>query len=304
MKVLFIAGGRRVSLAKKFIKEGFEIFSYETEEKCPISVIATVIKGKSWNDHNIKEDICNVINNYNIDIIIPLADTATSILSELIENKNIPRSKIPTSKLKTNNICLNKSVFESAFLNEDFYPKIIKNEPVIVKPIFGANSKGIFRLSYEDYKENIQNYSETHIHQRCVNSKLEISVDAYFNKNSKMVDAIPRERLEIQGGEVNRSRTLKRNDCYNTIELTRKIGENISLVGPVCAQYIIENDKAFIMEINARFGGGVILSIQAGFDIVKLIKQEYINNIIAEPKNYDWKENFYMTRYFEEYFYE
>ncbi len=45
MNVMFVGGGRRVSLAKRFIAAGFSIFAYETDKNCPISEVATIIEG-------------------------------------------------------------------------------------------------------------------------------------------------------------------------------------------------------------------------------------------------------------------
>ena len=296
MKVLFLAAGRRVSLAKYFIKHGFDIYSYETEINCPISTVATIILGKMWNDPDIKNHIIETINNINPDIILPLSDHATTILSD-INNKGI----ITASK-QANEICLNKKKFEEYLKDYYFYPNIDIDHKIILKPIYGANSKGIKIIDSMDYAINEKEYATNYIAQRLIEG-FEISVDAYFNKLSQMVDAVPRKRIEIQGGEVSRSITLDRN-AYNVYKLTKEIGEQIGLVGPVCAQYIIDKDnKAYIMEINARFGGGVILSLEAGFDQIQLLKDEWIYNKSCVPQQYNWKLNFGMVRYFQEYFY-
>lgn len=58
------------------------------------------------------------------------------------------------------------------------------------------------------------------------------------------------------------------------------------------------------MEINARSGGGVILSLEAGFNMIDLLKREYVDGETIEPRDYDWKTGFGMVRYFSEHFYE
>ena len=172
----------------------------------------------------------------------------------------------------------------------------------MIKPTFGFNSKGIKQVSYNEYEK--LNNDGSFVAQRFIAGKREVSVDAYFNKNAKMVDAVPRWRVEVQGGEVSKSTTMNRN-AFGLVEITRTIGEKIGLIGPTCCQYIIDhNDIPFIMEINARFGGGVILSLEAGLDMVDIIKNEYIEGIVYPPMDHNWKENFSMVRYFQEYFYE
>lgn len=294
MKVLLIAAGRRVSLAKRFIEHGFEVYSYETEIHCPIKSVATVIEGKSWSDPNVLEHLEKKIKRLHPDLVLPLADKATTLLSQINYKRIITPSK------KANSICLDKKIFEQTFKDCSFYPNIEVGQPVILKPIFGANSKGLHRMDWDEYVDNKHKFEQTHVAQKIISGP-EISVDAYFNKNSKMVDGVPRLRVEVQGGEVCRSTTLPR-DAHGALELTRQVGEQIGLIGPVCAQYII-GDKTYIMEINSRFGGGVILSMEAGLDQIQLLKDEWVYDKECEPKQYDWKENFSMTRYFQEYFY-
>lgn len=297
MKVMFIGGGRRVSLAKRFITSGFEVFAYETDTKCPISEVATVIAGKKWSDPDVERHILKTLSSLSIDLAIPLQDHATVVLSRLAP---VTAAHVPTASEHINNMCLNKRVFEEKLKNFEFYPNVTDDcEKVIIKPTFGFSSKGITIIP----RSELKNVNNDFVVQKFIESGFEISVDAYFNKKSQMIDAVPRRRLEIQGGEVSRSITLERN-AFNVVEITKTIGEKFKLVGPTCSQYIIDNNQAFIMEINARFGGGVILSLEAGFNIVDLIKKEYIDGIECVPHNYPWKNNFAMVRYFQEHFYE
>ena len=295
MKVLLVAAGRRVSLAQRFIAHGFDVYSYETEVQCPISTVATIVEGKRWADPDIRQHIVDTIAEIEPDLVLALSDHATPILS------SIPYRGVVAASGRTNALCLDKKKFEQKLEMQDYYPSVEEDKPVILKPIQGANSKGIHKMDYERYLYFKLDYQDTHIAQRCVKG-FEISVDAYFNKFSKMVDAVPRERVEVQGGEVSRSTTLSR-DAYGVFELTKQVGEWFGLVGPVCAQFIVENNKAYIMEINARFGGGVILSLEAGFDQIQLLKEEWVEGKQVSLQLHDWKSNFSMTRYFQEYFY-
>lgn len=294
MKVLLIAAGRRVSLARRFIERGFDVYSYETETECPIKLVAQVIEGKRWADPNVRQDLVDTIQDIQPDLVLPLSDHATPILSSIVY------PGIVTGSGRSNTICLDKKKFEEFLRDEYFYPSVVQNEPVILKPIKGANSKGLKKVSYDEFvAEPMQ---QTHVAQRCVDG-FEISVDAYFNKFSKMIDAVPRKRIEVQGGEVSRSITLSR-DAYGVAELTKLVGERIGVVGPTCTQFIVDKDNnPYIMEVNARFGGGVILSLEAGFDQIQLLKDEWIDGKVVLPMLYDWKTNFSMTRYFQEYFY-
>src|ERR1700677_985540 len=106
-RVLLLGAGRRVSLAKCFTDKGFEVFSYETEKQCPISIIAQIVEGKNWNDAEIREHLITVIRKISPDLILGLADKALPILS------SISHKGIVASSGRTNNLCLNKKEFET-----------------------------------------------------------------------------------------------------------------------------------------------------------------------------------------------
>ena len=60
--ILFLGGGKRVSLAQRFIKAGKQlnlktnVFAYELEKDLPFKCIGKVIQGKKWKDDHIYDD--------------------------------------------------------------------------------------------------------------------------------------------------------------------------------------------------------------------------------------------------------
>jgi carbamoyl-phosphate synthase large subunit len=322
-RVLFVGGGRRVSLARRFKKHGFDVVGYEIDPNCPLMEEGYVYKGRSWNDPEIEDDLLNLMLTDNISIAIPLMDAATVVLSKIKGQAANQGTHIPTSSVKANEICLNKKKFENKFGKRDFYPSVQNqnNGQVIAKPVRGFAARNIKTMEWRTYHQLIDLNDRTSnqegidlkeqlqqdeiIVQRYIANGKEISVDAYFNKAGKMIDAVPRQRLEIQGGEIVKGITLSRDKDYGTIELTRLIGEEIGLIGPICAQYVVDpkDQKAYVMEINARIGGGLPLSLEAGFDIIDMMKREYLENEELKPQQIPWKEGLGMCRYFLETFY-
>src|SRR5208337_1181645 len=137
--VLFVGGGRRISLAERFIKHNCKIFSYETNINSPISTIGTIIPGLKWNDPEILEHLNFSCKQNNIDLVIPLQDEAISICCQ------INSAKVPGS-LNASQICYDKKKFEEYFINVHEYPYFDIDEDIgkiIVKPIFGFGSGGI-----------------------------------------------------------------------------------------------------------------------------------------------------------------
>jgi len=89
INILFLGGAKRVSLAERFIETGYRknitinIFSYELNEDVPIAFIGKIIKGLKWNDPDLYKHLIDVINQNNINIVIPFLDNATIICAQL-----------------------------------------------------------------------------------------------------------------------------------------------------------------------------------------------------------------------------
>ena len=295
MRILFIGGGNRNSLADHFIKYGAEIFAYEYDINAPIKTVATIITGLMWADADINDDILSVCDRNNIDLVIPLQDAAVKIVARLPLNA-------PVSNEYVSGVCLDKKLFgDWAMDNIKYcYPAVTEvTKTVIDKPRCGFASRGIqIKPAYESGIKDMA--------RQAYVDGTEYSADAYFNKPGELIGAVVRKRLIIKGGEVTKSETIDRDtEVYNKIfDIIRDVGQKMPLAGPFCFQFIEDKDKAvFIIEINARFGGGSILSLEAGFDMVKFIVDEYIDLKPVIPNN-NWKEGLGMSRYMVETFYD
>lgn len=298
MNILFLGGGRRVSLAKRFIEKGCNIFSYESDFTAPIKDFSTLIKGVKWNHPNIDSYLKEAVNQNKINAIIPLQDPAVALLGKIKDDlyKNTGVISVAPSYL-TGLACLDKKIFESAMLNSsmrEIYPEYISGK-AILKPAKGANSKG---LIFKEESE-IVNIPEDYVIQSCIDGT-EYSVDAYFDRHSSMLGAVSRVRLEVQGGEVSKSIVSQETSI---LYCASEVGKILGLQGPNCIQFIKEKDtnKIYIMEVNARFGGGVILSLAAGLPMVEWLLQDV--NCELYTDSYEIKDKLIMSRYFSESFY-
>lgn len=287
--ILFVGGGRRVTLANLFKRRGFNIFSYETSLKVPISSVGTILLGKKWKDPEIKQDLINKIKECDIDLVIPLMDEAVSVCAEL---KNL-FPFIVTPGLESANICLDKLLFEQFMLEnyKGFYP-VPDTTDIISKPRFGFASRGII------YGKSESPYM---INQRIIKGQ-EYSVDCYFDKKGKYIDGMARQRDRVFDGEV-----ISSSIVYDPILITiaSKIGEHLQLVGPTVFQFILDENtyNPYLIEINSRFGGGTILSMQAGLNIEEYLIEEYIVNG-TDLKQSQHKQFLTMERYLEPVYFE
>jgi hypothetical protein len=104
-------------------------------------------------------------------------------------------------------------------------------------------------------------------------------------------------------GEVIESATVNTEKFLKTVNL---ISERFKFKGPVCFQFIEDsNNQLWIIEINARMGGGCTLSIGSGFDIPDLLISVFCkNNFSINDYKSLWKPNYYLKRYYSDYYYE
>jgi carbamoyl-phosphate synthase large subunit len=306
INILFLGGAKRVSLAEYLIESGKElnktvnIFSYELDQYVPVASIGKIIIGLKWNDSNILKHLKQTIQENNIHIVLPFVDGATIVASRLKnEMKNI---FIPVSPELTCDIMFDKVKANTWFQNNGIpVPAYDGNLPAIAKPRKGSASQGLIiiktMLGWDNFKSCSK--EDDYLIQSYLTAD-EYTVDVYVSGEGKLISVIPRKRMEVTSGEATKSITVKDKEV---IELSKDVISKINFHGPITLQFLREKKtkKLFMMEINPRFGGGVVTSIKAGANSCMMLLNEYLGNPIQEVT--EWEENLIMTRAFREFFY-
>lgn len=305
LTVLFLGGARRVSLAELLIRSGkrigydVKIVSYELTEDVPISLVGQVVKGLKWNDPDVVPDIERVVKEFDINIILPFVNGAIEIAS--ICRDRMPSVFVPVTDFETACKLFDKAeaakVFKEAGLPiPRTYSVLSAQMPAIAKPRKGGSSRGIHIFHNMEDLMHLHDLKSYLVQEYIPNCK-EYTVDCYISRDGEILTTVPRERIEIMGGESTRTRT-----CRNSIleELSRKVIETFSLRGPVNLQFLhdLDSDRYLLMEVNPRLGGGVICSIFAGAHITDYIIDEALG-VELSPCN-DWASDTLMARYFKE----
>lgn len=307
MKVLFTSIGRRVELIKIFKKEGYKVYSIDSNGTAPGLYFSNkYFISPKINETNLYIDfLINIIKKEKIDLIIPLIDFDLLILSKnkkifkkykcevLISDKYFVENFL--NKYKTYNILINNNFLTPKIFSQKDDFDIIKF-PIIAKPKFGYSSIGIFKIydkrEFRFYLKKFKN--NEYIYQELIRGE-EITVDVLIDKNNTIVSCVQRQRLKTRGGEVERGKTVKYNKIF---EIAKMFVKKFKPFGVINIQFIKKENEFFIIEVNPRFGGGFPLSYNAGANFPK-----YIKNHIIENRNYnfnlgdDYIDNYFMLRF-------
>lgn len=294
INVLFLGGGKRVSLLERFeqaaLKEqvSLKFFCYELLEEVHLGNRATAIKGKPFTEMSVA-DLDEVCIKNNIDLVVPLMDAAVPICSLYKEHQ--PKAWLSVPEYKTAYACYDKLNFVEWVKENNLsyiYP-FPKKYPLFAKSRYGYGSRDQCVVRTKKQAEKLQG---EYVFQQLLEGN-EYTVDCYVNQRGQMISAVPRKRLLVVRGEVENSVTVDNSWLRLQCEYILS-GRGFS--GPVTVQFM--GDK--LIEINARFGGGVILSIEAGADYPQLMLREMLGRPLFIPT---YEPNLLMIRSYRETFY-
>lgn len=305
LSLLLLGGGKRISLVQRFqaaaaaLDVRLAVYAYEIDAQQPISAVAEIIIGKKWREPGVQDDIARVVAERGIDLIISNVDPATVIHAAL--KPGLPAAgfsadtaavAICMSKKKTQRFC------EEAGL--PVIPAALPGQfPLFAKPDAGSASVGAMRVDSQSELDAIGKGAVDYIYQTYIDG-VEYTVDAYVTREGVIGGVSPRVRVLTLGGESIITETIHDSAI---VAASHAVIERLALRGPVTLQFMRRNaDQAlFLMEINPRFGGGVIASIEAGFDFPRMMLQELLGQTPAPVAG---GKRLLMKRYFQEVFYE
>jgi len=314
INILITSAGRRVSLVRFFLKE-------VKEANLNAKVYCTDLKPELSSACQIADDFFSIIRvthkdyvdelialciESNIRLIIPTIDSELEVLAKnkerFLENGIIPL----VSDFEFVEKCRDKRLIHEFFDEIDFRRAIEFDRdhiqyPTFVKPIDGSRSQGIFIINSEEdlSEELVTNEKNMFLEYFNPEDYTEFTVDLYCNKQSEIISIVPRERIFVRDGEVNKACTRSNSVIPYIIEKFKSVK---GLYGCITFQvFKHNNDNAIIaIEINPRFGGGYPLSYFAGANFPKWIIEEYLLDMPITVYREDWKSNLLMLRYDDE----
>lgn len=294
VNVLFLGAGKRLSLLESFQAAAereniaLSLFAMEREVHVPIALVAAVFAGPSFRDVHFPEALCQAVDEYRIDIVIPNMDAATVALAAAPATgawhlvSSLPLCQAMEDKRAS------EAWFRAQGLpipDGDGWPRIAKS-----RLGFGARDQFIIPdpTAWEAAESRLQ--AGDYLIQPWIPGR-EYTVDAYVAQDGRILGIYIRQRLEVVNGEVD----VSLSQHHPGIEaLTRRILGLPGWLGPITLQFIDGPEGPVLIEINPRFGGGVTHAIHGGLDMPAWILREWSGRPVTPCEG--WKEGSLMTR--------
>jgi carbamoyl-phosphate synthase large subunit len=171
--------------------------------------------------------------------------------------------------------------------------------PYFLKPREGSASRGNFVIRDREELELALSRVPDPIVQEFV-AGVEHTMDVYAGYDGCARCAVPRERIEVRGGEVTKSKTVRDLRIIETgVRVVEALGE---CRGVITIQVILTPaGRVRVIEVNPRFGGGVPLSIQAGADFPRWLLAEWLGRKLRIRID-QFRDHLLMLRYHQSFF--
>ena len=308
--ILITSAGQRVALVREFqetLKRFYSEAKVFTTDMNPRLAPAAYVSDKCFvvprcTSEDYAETLLTLCMENEIGMIIPTIDTELAILSA---NKDIFAKQgilVSVSDYGFIMMCRDKRNTGEFFEKHGIrVPKAIDKYhptfPLFAKPYDGSLSTNLHYIKdaeeltaeiLEDPKLLFMEYIDKEVYK-------EYTVDMYYGKDNKVKCVVPRERIKIRAGEINKGLTEKEpltQYLYDRLETIE------GCVGCICIQVFLNPQTCDVVgiEINPRFGGGYPLTYAAGGNYPENLIREYF---LGEEIKYKeaWKDHLLMLRY-------
>lgn len=306
IKILFLASHWRVSLIKAFqdAKQPVELICADSDSLAPSFKEADRFQVLPlFSGSHCLQSLLEICKAEKVSALVPLTNKAIEFMADHRNELGVDGRRLWIPQNTAIEICHDKwKLFE--FLKDEgfdtpstFLPgKIESSFPFIAKPRRGEGSKDVFVLENSDDLKFYMKKCPQHVFQKRIDGQ-EFSVDAFFDQQGSPRLIVPRERLEVRGGEVMVSRI---NMDAGIIDKVTALGARLGLTGP-CTIQGIQDDKFYFTDVNLRFGSGFVHTISAGGNVPLMMYKELAGQELDAMK-LNIKDHSVMTRYPESIF--
>lgn len=308
--ILITSAGQRVALVKDF-QETLKRFIldgkvYTTDMNPKLAPAAYVSDGcfevPRCTSEDYIESLLTICLGNGIGLIVPTIDTELAILSANKEIFSKQGITVSVSDYDFVMMCRDKRNTGEFFEKHGIrVPKAIDKYnptfPLFAKPYDGSLSTNLHYIkNAEELTEEILNDPKL-LFMEYIDKTVykEYTIDMYYGRDHKVKCIVPRERIKIRAGEINKGLTEKE---PLTSYLYERLETIDGCIGCICIQVFFNpaTDDVVGIEINPRFGGGYPQTYAAGGNYAEYLIREYFLGEEIAYKD-DWKDHLLMLRY-------
>jgi carbamoyl-phosphate synthase large subunit len=315
VNVLVAAAGRRSSLVRAFVTaahaRGGTVLAGDVDGLAPALYLADrAVRTLGNGDPGFLADLVGIVERYGIGLLVPTIDTDLPVLAAGREAFEAVGCRLAVSSASFVATTLDKVTTGATFgaagvaVPQSWVPPIDAPADlpatVFVKPRQGSASKDTYQIATDDL-DRILGIVPDPVVQEVLTGP-EITIDALLGLDGRPIHFVPRIRIKTLGGESVQGVTLDHDDAIETwIERVLDVCAASGAIGPLTLQAFLTPTGPVLSEINARFGGGFPLALEAGGDYPAWLL-DMVAGRPVEPRLRAYEPGVYMTRSHVEHF--
>lgn len=254
-------------------------------------------------------EIKKIVVDHNVGLLVPLTDLDLRSLSRRREEFAQLGCTVMVGEEFIVKLCRDKRRFAKhlgkaglptirtfsleAFRKEPFYP-------CFAKPLHGSAGHGTAMIrTGRELRAHVHVFGRRLMVQDYIPGQ-EYTIDVYRTRAGEIKSIVPRQRLQVRGGEVDQAVTVRDEEL---VAATHQLVDSLDgLWGVFCCQCRRPEGKPPVFfELNPRFGGGVPLSIAAGADLPRYLLEDVLG-LESTAQLGAFQENLLMLRYRDAFF--
>ena len=308
--IIITSAGQRVALVRDFKETLVRFYAeakvFTTDMNPELAPAAYVSEGcfevLRVTDENYISQLLDICKKNEIGMIVPTIDTELLVLAENKKLFNDNDIIVCVSDLDFIKVCRDKRNTGDFLEKHNIrVPKAVDKYnptfPLFAKPYDGSLSTNLHYIKnaeeltqdiLDDPKLLFMEYIDKETYK-------EYTIDMYYGTDNCVKCIVPRERIKIRAGEINKGRTVK---CPLMDYIKERLDKIEGCIGCICIQVFFNplTEDVVGIEINPRFGGGYPQSYAAGGNYPEMLIKEYF---LGEKIAYidDWKDNMLMLRF-------
>ena len=309
VNVLVTAAGRRTGLVEAFgeaaHERGGRVYAADVDGLAPALYLADeAIRSLRTDDIAYVDDLLASVAGHGIRLLVPTIDTDLPILARHVARFEAAGCRVAISTSAFIETTMDKHLsglaFEAAGIRvpRSWIPPLPAGAElpiqVFVKPRAGSASQDTYRIELAELDMVLRLVREPIVQE--VLTGPEITIDALLDLDGQPIHYVPRRRIRTLGGESIQGVTLEHDTGFETwIEDVLDRCSAMGARGPLTLQAFMGTAGPVLSEINARFGGGFPLALEAGGAYPGWLL-DMIDGVAVRPRLREYETGVYMTR--------